>query len=58
MTRCSYCNQFRLIRVAGQGAWQLDCGHTYLPLPSEAQRWAAYSGSARTVGTPSAGAAA
>jgi len=42
MTHCRYCNLFRLTRMAGPGAWLLDCGHTYLPPPSEAQRWAAY----------------
>jgi hypothetical protein len=58
MTRCSHCNRFRLIRLAGEGAWLLDCGHTYLPLPSEAQRWAAYAGPARKSSTRSAGTAA
>ena len=37
MTHCRYCNRFRLTRLAGRGAWLLECGHTYLPLPSEAQ---------------------
>ena len=43
MTHCRYCNRFRLTRLTGRGAWLLECGHTYLPLPSEAQRWAAYT---------------
>ena len=38
MTHCRYCNRFRLVRVSGSGPWLLDCGHVYLPLPSEAQR--------------------
>jgi hypothetical protein len=42
MAHCRYCNRFRLTRMAGPGAWLLECGHTYLPLPSEAQTWAAY----------------
>jgi hypothetical protein len=43
MVHCRYCNRFRLTRLAGRGAWLLECGHTYLPLPSEAQTWAAYT---------------
>jgi hypothetical protein len=43
MAHCRYCNRFRLTRLAGRGAWLLECGHTYLPLPSEAQTWAAYT---------------
>jgi hypothetical protein len=43
MAHCRYCNRFRLARLAGRGAWLLECGHTYLPLPSEAQTWAAYT---------------
>jgi hypothetical protein len=44
MTHCRYCNRFRLVCVAGCGAWRLECGHTYLPLPTEGRRWAAYAG--------------
>lgn len=58
MTRCTYCNRFRLIRLAGEGAWLLDCGHTHLPLPSEAQRWAAYTAPARSSSMRSAGSVA
>lgn len=43
MAHCRYCKRFRLTRLAGRGAWLLECGHTYLPLPSEAQSWAAYT---------------
>ena len=43
MAHCRYCNRFRMTRLAGRGAWLLECGHTYLPLPSEAQTWAAYT---------------
>ena len=43
MTHCRYCNRFRLVCVAGCSAWCLECGHTYLPLPGEGQRWAAYA---------------
>jgi len=46
MARCRYCNRFRLVSVAGSGAWRLDCGHTYLPLPGEGRRWSAYGGDA------------
>jgi hypothetical protein len=44
MVNCRYCNRFRLTRLAGPGVWLLECGHAYLPLPTEAQRWAAYTG--------------
>lgn len=47
MVNCRYCSRFRLARLAGPGAWLLECGHAYLPLPSEAQRWAAYTQDAR-----------
>jgi len=47
MAHCRYCNRFRLTRMAGLGAWLLECGHTYLPLPSETQTWAAYTQDAR-----------
>jgi hypothetical protein len=50
MTHCRHCNRFRMTRLAGPGAWLLDCGHTYLPLPSESQRWVAYTGNRRSVG--------
>lgn len=43
MTHCRHCGRFRTVRLAGCGAWLLDCGHTYLPLPDEGQRSAAYS---------------
>jgi hypothetical protein len=43
MVHCRYCNRFRLTRLAGRAAWLLECRHTYLPLPSEAQNWAAYT---------------
>jgi hypothetical protein len=43
MTHCRYCNRFRLVRLSGSGAWLLDCGHTYLPLHGEGQRWIAYT---------------
>jgi hypothetical protein len=33
MAHCRYCNRFRLTRLAGRGAWLLECGHTFLPLP-------------------------
>lgn len=44
MTHCRYCNRFRRVCVAGSGAWRLDCGHTYLPLPGEGRRLAVYAG--------------
>jgi hypothetical protein len=50
MTHCRYCNRFRLTRLTGRGAWLLECGHTYLPLPSEAQRWAGYTRDQRSGG--------
>ena len=43
MTHCRYCNRFCLVCLAGRGTWLLECGHRYLPLPSEGQRWAAYT---------------
>jgi hypothetical protein len=49
MVHCRYCNRFRLTRLAGRGAWLLECGHTYLPLPSEAQTWAAYTRDPRSL---------
>jgi hypothetical protein len=52
MVNCRYCSRFRMTRLAGLGAWLLECGHSYLPLPSEAQRWAAYAQDGRR---PSAG---
>jgi hypothetical protein len=48
MTHCRYCNRFRVVRISGSGAWLFDCGHTYLPLHSEKQRWIAYTGGIRT----------
>jgi hypothetical protein len=48
MTHCRYCNRFRFVRVSGSGLWLLDCGHTYLPLDSEGQRWTAYTAGVRS----------
>jgi hypothetical protein len=53
MTHCRYCNRFRLVHVSGSGPWLLDCGHTYLPLHGEAQRWAAYTAGVRNNGVTS-----
>ena len=47
MVNCRYCNRFRLTRLTGRGAWLLECGHPYLPLPREPQTWAVYTREAR-----------
>jgi hypothetical protein len=54
MAHCRYCNRFRLVSVAGCGAWRLACGHTYLPLPSERHHLAAYTagGTSRLTASP------
>jgi hypothetical protein len=47
MTHCRFCNRYRLVRLSGAGAWLLDCGHTYLPLPGEDRRWSVYTSAKR-----------
>jgi hypothetical protein len=48
MTHCRYCNRFRFVRVSGSSPWLLDCGHTYVPLHSEGQRWTVYTAGVRS----------